>query len=145
MNKEEFDKLPAWVARLAMYRAELQDDSGEEFVMGQEQTQVGPLDANLISSKHKDGTHALLLDLDIDTYYVKSTNNAHLYLDVSLPEEGLQEIVEVLAKWGILQEGIVKQVEDRHATFLRPPGMSKDRRIDNMGYEDYLCYLSLGF
>lgn len=48
----------------------------------------------------------------------------------------LQEIVDVLVKHGILEDGIKRQVDERGCLTLRMPGMKKDVREDNMSFEE---------
>ena len=48
----------------------------------------------------------------------------------------MQEIVEVLAKHGVIQQGIQKQWEDRQCLTLRMPGMKKSNEEDGMGFEE---------
>lgn len=102
-------------------------------------TEVHPLDANLISSERPNNKHALLLDLDINSYYVASSTNghAHLYLDTNLDIEGLTEIIGVLKKYGIIQQGIYNQLKDRGSLNLRPPGVKKDEWPDDANVEEY--------
>ncbi len=57
-------------------------------------------------------------------------------IDTSLEPHQMQEIIEVLAKHGVLQKGIEKQWESRGCLTLRMPGMKKDNEEDNMSFEE---------
>ncbi len=93
-----------------------------------------PYDANLISSETDRGTHYLMLDLDIRHWYHESSTpeHGHLVIGKELELDQLIEIVNVLVKHGILQEGIKMQLDDRGCLTLRMPGMKKDVPEDNM-------------
>lgn len=66
-----------------------------------------------------------------------TTGHAHLYLDTNLTLEGLTEIIGVLKKYGIVQQGIYNQVKDRGSLTLRPPGVKKGEYPDDEGIEKY--------
>lgn len=102
-------------------------------------TEVHPLDANLISSEKGNGKHILMLDLDQPSYIVSSSSHAHnhVYIDADLDLEALKEIVDVLAKHGILQAGIKKQLDAAGCLTLRPPGVKKTSDEDQVGLEEY--------
>ena len=113
------------------YRADLTgDNSGSVSEEPVQREVVHPYDANLISSQRSDNTHALLLDLDIEHFYVQSTSNHHLMLNTNLSDDALKEVVDVLVKHGILQEGIKRQLERDGHLSLRMPGMIKGEDSD---------------
>lgn len=117
------------------YRSKLEGTSGK-IDLNVEHKEVHPLDANLISSERGNGKHTLMLDLDIRSHYVKSTTfgHAHLYVDTDLSLADMQEIVDVLAKHGIVQQGINKQIK-RGFLAMRPPGNQKDHPFDDADLE----------
>lgn len=79
-----------------------------------------------------------MLDLDDTHWYSESSTRGHGHLIVGKPLEldQLKEIVNVLAKHGILQEGIKRQLDDQGCLTLRMPGMKKDNEEDNMSFEE---------
>lgn len=79
-----------------------------------------------------------MLDLDVEHWYSESSTegHAHLVLARDLDVSALKEIVNVLVKHGILQEGIKKQLDDRGCLTLRMPGMQKKKEEDNMSFEE---------
>lgn len=79
-----------------------------------------------------------MLDLDSDHWYSESSTpgHAHLVIGINLNFAALEEIVNVLARHGILQNGIKNQLEDRGCLTLRMPGMKKDVPEDNMSFEE---------
>ncbi len=133
--------LPAWLHVNQLYRKRLVNKSG---VLGEgipwEDVQKGdratPLTANIISSVvHQDDLetiHVPLLDLDIKHHYEPSSTrgHAHLYLDVELTHSEYEELLTVLAKFGIIQNGILKQFKRDGMTTLRLPGMKKGSSTD---------------
>lgn len=139
MGFGNFKNLPTWLHDNVFYRATLRTNSDDPSDDKQEHIKVHPYDANLISSEREDGKHMLLLDLDIAHWYTSSSTwqHGHLYIDAHLEIEQLQEIIAVLAKYGIVQHGIERQATERKFLSLRMPGMSKDRKEDNMSLQDY--------
>ena len=97
-----------------------------------------PHDANLISSQAHDGKHMLMLDLDQNHWYTESSTegHGHLVIDTSLDPWQMKEIIEVLVKHGVLQQGIEKQWDSRQCLTLRMPGMKKGNEEDGMGFEE---------
>jgi len=84
------------------------------------------------------GTHYLMLDLDHEHWYHESSTpgHGHLVIKKQLELYQLIEIINVLVKHGILQEGIKMQVDDRGCLTLRMPGMKKDVPEDNMSIRE---------
>lgn len=134
-----FQKLPTWLRFNVFYRAKLVNSSGAEKTEPQEHVEVHPFDANLISSKKLDGKHVLMLDLDVQHAYLMSSTSGHghLIIDAELETDQLKEIVDVLAKYGILQKGIKKQLDDRGFLTLRMPGMKKGDVLDDASLKEY--------
>lgn len=128
--------LPQWLRFNVFYRAKLRQDSGEW--EDSPHVAVHPHDANLISSQGHDGTHMLMLDIDLNHWYTQSssTGHGHLVIDTQLEPYQMEEIIAVLAKHGVLQKGIERQWEDRGCLTLRMPGMKKDVEEDNMSFEE---------
>lgn len=89
-------------------------------------------ESNAISSAYRDdthnkGKHALLLDLDVDHVYVPSSTkyHGHLIVNVALKQEDMQEVLDVLNRHGILQDGFVSAARARKCAWLRTPWTSK--------------------
>lgn len=80
----------------------------------------------------------LMLDLDQNHWYTESSSegHGHLVIDANLEPWQMKEIIEVLAKHGVLQQGIEKQWNERQCLTLRMPGMKKDNEEDGMGFEE---------
>jgi len=132
-----FLQLPQWLQSNVFYRAKLKQDSDKEWVPTPEKP-VHPHDANLVSSENAQGSHYLMLDLDTTHWYSKSSTegHAHLVIQHELEIDELKEVINLLVKHGLLQEGIKHQLDDRGCLTLRLPGMTKDRREDNMSFEE---------
>jgi hypothetical protein len=126
-------KLPYWLkGNKLFFIKNLQTDSNiqGEAEMQRDRTEVTALgDANIISSESKDfpGHHYLFLDLDQDHVYLPSTTEGHGHLIVRtlLKYDEIGEIIRVLAKHGILQEGIEGRWVESGAMYLRLPGVTK--------------------
>lgn len=79
-----------------------------------------------------------MLDLDTQHWYSPSSTDghAHLVINQHLEINELQEIVNVLVKYGILQKGIKRQLDERGCLSLRMPGMNKSKPEDNMSFQE---------
>lgn len=137
MAKQNFLKLAQWLQSSVFYRAKIRRHSDEPW----ENTPcvpVHPYDANLISSETAHGSHYLMLDLDHEHWYHESSTEGHGHLVIrhQLQIDELKEVVNVLVKHGLLQEGIKKQLDDRGCLTLRMPGMKKDNIEDNMSIQE---------
>lgn len=73
------------------------------------------------------GWHAPVLDIDIAHTWVPSTtkNHGHLYFDVMLPWEQYKELLEVLAKCGIIEEGYAGASIAKGFSAVRLPWVKK--------------------
>jgi len=133
LAKANFLKLPQWLKSGVFYRAKIRSNSGEPW-QSEPCIPVHPHDANLFSSENSHGDHYLMLDLDHEHWYHESSTQGHGHLVIrkSLELYQLKEIVNVLVKHGILQEGIKRQLDDRGCLTLRMPGMQKGKPLDNM-------------
>jgi hypothetical protein len=92
------------------------------------------LRADIVSSTLRDGSgHVLMLDVDYPVYHVPSTaqGHGHLYFDMPKPltTEAMAEIVTVLGKYGVIEEGYAGASVRRGYTSLRPPWSEKGRPI----------------
>lgn len=136
--------LPKWLQSNVFYRAPLKSGgSGDPDGFNKTLTEVHPLDANLISSEKANGKHVLMLDVDQESFIVGSSTSGHnhVYINADLDLDALKEIVDVLAKHGILQEGIKKQVEASGCLTFRPPGVKKHVFEDMLDVEEYKKHL----
>jgi hypothetical protein len=93
------------------------------------------MDANLISSqKYSDrDKHSLMLDLDTTHYYLPSSSHGHghLVFNTHLSFDAIVEILTVLNKHGIVQDGVLEATKDRGYISLRPPGVDKHNPEDD--------------
>lgn len=89
--------------------------------------------ANLLTSEKYNGKHALLLDLDTQHHYVPSTteDHGHIYINADLDYEDMIQILEILAKHGIVQQGYLEWTKARGASSLRPPWVNKKIYAEN--------------
>jgi hypothetical protein len=142
MDQEKFLNLPVWLQSNAFFRADLTNNYDEDRSEQSERNEVHPLDANLISSKKANGGHTLLLDIDMRNFVVDSSTGGHkhVYIDANLTTDDLKEVIDVLAKHGIVQPGIKKQLDADGFLSLRPPGVIKGT-VDDFDLEDYKALL----
>lgn len=133
--KVNFLKLPAWLQSNVFYRAKLNGNSDDPTIT--ETVRVHPYDANLISSIRVDEKHVLLLDLDMEHFYVPSSTpgHGHLYINAELTYDQLYEILQPLVKYGIVQRGIYEGFLRRGWLSLRLPGQAKGTE-DDLGLEE---------
>lgn len=86
-------------------------------------------DANLVSSATGVGDfHMPVLDIDrIPVRLVPSSTpgNYHLYIDYPIRWEDYAELLDLLARIGILEPGYVNASKARQMTFVRKPGVAK--------------------
>lgn len=83
-----------------------------------------------------DNAHYLILDIDHPVeVYESSTGGGHHHLIIGKPLEFHQmvEILEVLAKHGVVQNTWVESTKDKGYATLRRPGINKYRAEDNYG------------
>lgn len=100
-----------------------------------------PFPPNLISSLREQGYgHYLILDLDIEHYYIESSTNGHGHLvfgHKSFDAQQIADIYAVLHRHGILQQGFVDMFDKREAAFIR---LDKDKLIPGDGVESSLDF-----
>ena len=82
---------------------------------------------NLISSLTDKGTHAPALDIDFPIHAVPSSTpgHFHLYIEKELSWSEYEELLRVLAKVGIIEEGFYQQARKFQQTYLRLPYIKK--------------------
>jgi hypothetical protein len=137
LAKRNFLKLPQWLQSGVFYRAKIKTGSGDDWENAP-CVPVHPYDANLVSSENQYGLHNLFIDLDGEHWYTESSTAGHGHLAIrsNLRIDQLQEIVDVLVKHGILEQGIKRQADERGCLTLRMPGMKKDVKEDNMSFDE---------
>jgi hypothetical protein len=85
-------------------------------------------DANALSSKTKSGHHKVLLDLDVEHYYVPSSTegHGHLYINVDLSTAQYNVLLFTLQHLGIIQKGFAFLSIKRGFAALRFPWVKKE-------------------
>lgn len=87
-------------------------------------------EATLItSSRAQDhSVHAPVINLDVPCNLVPSARvgHTHLYIDKEISQEGLFEILEVLAKHGIVEMGYAQATRSRGYSAVRPEWAPKN-------------------
>lgn len=71
--------------------------------------------------------HKVLLDLDVPAYLVPSSTegNSHLYIDVECSQRDYFDLLDALAKCGVIEHGYRSASQKRGATALRLPWVKK--------------------
>ena len=93
---------------------------------------VGIEEANVLCSdlKHPSvpGDHKIVIDLDLHAQLIPSTtpDHFHLLIDKPLARDDYFEILDVLAKHGILETGYVNAAKQRGYTAVRLPWIKKE-------------------
>lgn len=124
-------KLPNWVLTNRFVKAELRNDGNYNKL--DKRQECSQDDANMVSSLAWEDPvtgkrlHYPCLDIDFEAELIPSSTpgHYHLYLKKLLDEEAYTEVITVLAKHGILQGGIERQIKDRKETTLRLPHVKK--------------------
>jgi len=89
-------------------------------------------EANLLSSEctgeWNTGMHMPTLDMDVPCTLIPSSTEGHFHLliDVPMSWEQYTRLLDVMWEVGILQEGFVRLMTARGATFVRKPGVRKN-------------------
>jgi hypothetical protein len=85
-------------------------------------------EANALSSKTKSGHHKVLLDLDVEHYYVPSSTegHGHLYINVDLSTAQYNVLLFTLQHLGIIQKGFALLSIKRGFAALRFPWVKKE-------------------
>ncbi len=75
--------------------------------------------------------HYPVIDLDVPCNLVPASRlgHTHLYINHPIPQEGLFEIMEVLAKWGIVETGYAAACKARGYSAVRLPWVKKDESV----------------
>lgn len=100
-----------------------------------DKVQNSSVDAELvISATSKDYAncdHYPLIDLDIPVNIVPSSRvgQTHLYINHPVTQEGLFEILDVLAKHGIVEPGYARAAKSRGYSAVRLPWVKKKESI----------------
>lgn len=83
---------------------------------------------NVVGSLSKDGTHHLpCIDVDVPAKLVPSSTpgHHHLYIDVPMSWHDYCDLLDVMARCGIVEEGYVAAAKARGQTSCRLPGVRK--------------------
>lgn len=104
---------------------------------GKDRQELQPIhdfaDADLVSSEvmYAPGYHTLMLDIDYHCAVIPSSTEGHhhLYLDKLLEWSAVQEILEVLAKHGVIEHEYADMSIRDKATFLRVPWRKKGSKV----------------
>lgn len=121
LNQQELGKITKWAEHSD---AMLDDDR----VVTDDITQ-----ANVVSSRQKsdlywgEQRHRVLLDIDIPAYLVPSSTpgHSHLYIDLAIGEEAYFDLLDALAKVGIITGAYAEASKRKGGTFLRLPWVKK--------------------
>lgn len=88
-------------------------------------------DANLISSLTNWGTHMPAIDIDLPVHVLPSSTEGHfhLYIEHELTWKQYKELLAVMVKCGIVEEGYFKAALSSRMTLLRKPGVRKPEPV----------------
>lgn len=133
-----WDKLPAFMKDHMTVRTTLRGSSDE---FPAEPWKHEPIEkANLITSKverypYGIEYHRPVLDIDFEAELIPSSTpgHYHLYLDKMIPKESYFQLLNHLARVGIIQHGFADASIDRGASSARLPWIKKDDWAANQG------------
>lgn len=106
-----------------------------EHLKNQEPLQHSSSDATLVvSATSKDTTnctHYPVIDIDVPINIVPASRigHTHLYINHPVSQQGLFEILQVLAKHGIVEEGYLQASSTRGYSAVRLPWIKKKEHI----------------
>lgn len=115
---------PPLIGDLTLYRVEFGSDGYDD----RARTEVRELaDANTAGSARPDGTHAVLLDLDVPAWLIPSSTegHAHLYVDVRCSWRDYKRFLKASAKAGLIEQGYADASIRRGHSALRLPWVRK--------------------
>lgn len=128
--------------RLFINKTNIDDykDSAEHCKMAMNSVKMEPLQtnsstANLVTSTigtdPKTSLHYPVIDIDVPINIVPASRigHSHLYINHPVTQEGLMEILHVLAKHGIVEEGYAGACEARGYSAVRLPWIKKRQEI----------------
>lgn len=87
--------------------------------------------ANVMTSLHREDflgeTHALVLDIDHDSWLMPSTTpgHYHLYVDVEIEPDKYWALLDALAEAGVIERGYAGASKQRGFTSVRLPWIEK--------------------
>lgn len=84
--------------------------------------------SSLITKGPNAGKHHPCLDLDVPHVYMQSTNPDHghlIFTNIAMDEDKYLEFLQVLADYGILEQGFVNAAKHRKQSWLRMPWIRK--------------------
>lgn len=116
------------IAGLAVYKNDKLNSAGYGGVeMGEPVPWERRGEAQLVSSLREDGSHALLLDLDMPAYLIPSSTpgKSHLYVDVRMDYDKMIAVMEALEAAGVIQGAWVHLTKEREQAALRTPWTRK--------------------
>lgn len=96
--------------------------------------------SNLVSSLTDEGMHAPALDIDLPCRLVESSTKGHyhLFIDKAITWVAYKEVLQALAKAGILEEGFVRSSIDQGGSFLRTKKVKPEQKVNVQGSSDYM-------
>lgn len=130
--------LLALIGSLTLGKVENIDAGRDEIGYGNPLTFDAELgDANVITSLVKGDNgksgmirkHKVLLDLDVPAYLLPSSTegNSHLYIDVECSQHDYFDLLDALARCGVIEDGYCRASGERGATALRLPWVKKHK------------------
>lgn len=91
--------------------------------------------ANVVTSKRTDSRdgierHAVLLDLDVPAVIIPSSTegHGHLYIDVDCSWGNYRNLLDALARCGVIESGYAQASKRKGASYLRLPWVKKQKQ-----------------
>jgi len=81
------------------------------------------------------GNHKVILDIDLPAQLIPSTTpgHFHLYIDVEVPEPEYVNMLEAMAKAGVIEKGYYGASKERGFTAVRLPWVKKEAPVEHPG------------
>lgn len=93
--------------------------------------QVGPdgFGANAYGSRMDNGSHLVMLDIDIPVHVIPSSTpgHCHLVFEKRVSWDSYVQLLGLLSELGIIEHGYASLMMERGQAFLRLPGVKKQK------------------
>lgn len=123
------DRLRKFLSFLTCYKVKRWGGSSQQPADASDREVVKLAEAHVASSLRHDGRHAIVLDIDHDSWLVKSSTpgHYHLYIDVNkgIHQQHWEKLMQALALAGVIEEGYMRASLARGHSDVRLPWVKK--------------------
>lgn len=122
------DRLRKFIGFLTCFHVKVWGQSSQQPHAGDRE--AVPMDkAHVVSSLRPDKRHAIVLDIDHDSWLVKSSTPGHYHLYIDVPEgihqREWERVMQALAAAGVIEDGYMRASLERGHSDVRLPWIKK--------------------